>query len=76
LSDGQNNLLVNMSTHPSLAPMATTLKTDKSKNKQVREELTFLDVRQAARDGQKVFDEYVITGSLTPQRAGLLRLSR
>ncbi|WP_445179066.1 hypothetical protein [Pseudomonas sp. McL0111] len=56
-----------MSTHPSQAPMATTLKTDKSKNKQVREELTFLDVRQAARDGQNVFDEYVITGILTPQ---------
>jgi hypothetical protein len=47
--------------------MATTRKTEKSKNRQVREELTFLDVRQAASDGQKVFDEYVITGSLTPQ---------
>ncbi|MGF6669301.1 hypothetical protein [Pseudomonas monsensis] len=28
------------------------------------DELTFLDVRQAARDGQKVFDKFVITGRL------------
>jgi hypothetical protein len=40
----------------------STRKPDKQK---VCEELTFLDVRQAARDGQKVFDEFVITGRLT-----------
>jgi hypothetical protein len=56
--------LVSMNTHPSEAPMATTRKTDKPNKKEVREELTFLDVRQAARDGQKVFDKFVITGRL------------
>lgn len=44
--------------------MATTQKTDKPDKKDVRDELTFLDVRQAARDGQKVFDKFVITGRL------------
>ncbi|MCV2220428.1 hypothetical protein [Pseudomonas mercuritolerans] len=44
--------------------MATTRKTDKPSKKEVRDELTFLDVRQAARDGQKVFDKFVITGRL------------
>jgi hypothetical protein len=53
-----------MNTHPSEAPMATTRKTDKPNKKEVRDELTFLDVRQAARDGQKVFDKFVITGRL------------
>jgi hypothetical protein len=49
-----------MNTHP----MATTKKVDKPRKKVVSEELTFLDVRQAARDGQKVFDTYVISGKL------------
>ncbi|MHC8325918.1 hypothetical protein [Pseudomonas sp. LB1P83] len=44
--------------------MATTRKIDKPVKKVVRDELTFLDVRQAARDGQKAFDKYVITGKL------------
>ncbi|WP_433899332.1 hypothetical protein [Pseudomonas sp. PSE1(2024)] len=44
--------------------MATTRKTDKPVKKVIRDELTFLDVRQAARDGQKAFDKYVITGKL------------
>jgi hypothetical protein len=44
--------------------MATTRKSDKPTRKDVRDELTFLDVRQAARDGQKVFDKFVITGRL------------
>ncbi|QOQ73076.1 hypothetical protein IMF22_16280 [Pseudomonas poae] len=44
--------------------MATTKKVDKPRKKVVSEELTFLDVRQAARDGQKVFDTYVISGKL------------
>jgi hypothetical protein len=56
--------LAGMNTHPSEAPMATTKKIDKPNKKVVRDELTFLDVRQAARDGQKVFDKFVITGRL------------
>jgi hypothetical protein len=44
--------------------MATTRKPDKPNKKEVRSELTFLDVRQAARDGQKVFDQFVINGRL------------
>lgn len=44
--------------------MATPKKADKPRKKAVSEELTFLDVRQAARDGQKVFDTFVISGQL------------
>ncbi|SDB43116.1 hypothetical protein SAMN03159382_01011 [Pseudomonas sp. NFACC23-1] len=44
--------------------MATTKKIDKPHKKVVHNELTFLDVRQAARDGQKAFDKFVITGKL------------
>ena len=43
----------------------TTTPARKPAKQKVRDELTFLDVRQAARDGQKVFDEFVITGRLT-----------
>ncbi|QBR31286.1 hypothetical protein FHG55_25925 [Pseudomonas jessenii] len=39
--------------------------TRKPHKQKVRDELTFLDVRHAARDGQKVFDKYVITGRLS-----------
>jgi hypothetical protein len=46
------------------ATMATTGKNDKPSKKAVREELTFLDVRQAARDGRKVFRKFLITGRL------------
>lgn len=53
-----------MYTQPSEAPMATTKKIDKPNKKDVGDELTFLDVRQAARDGQKAFDKFVITGRL------------
>jgi hypothetical protein len=53
-----------MNSHLSEAPMATTKKIDKPNKKEVRDELTFLDVRQAARDGQKAFDKFVITGRL------------
>ena len=42
--------------------MATTKKTDNPRRKVAHKELTFLDVREAARDGQKVFDTFVITG--------------
>jgi hypothetical protein len=45
------------------ASMNTTSARKPAKQK-VCDELTFLDVRQAARDGQKVFDEIVITGRL------------
>jgi hypothetical protein len=36
----------------------------KSAKQKVRDELTFLDVQQAARDGQKVFDKFVVTERL------------
>ncbi|WP_460929556.1 hypothetical protein [Pseudomonas sp. MC6] len=45
------------------ASMNTTPARKPAKQK-VRDELTFLDVRQAARDGQKVLDKFVITGRL------------
>ncbi|MFJ5254162.1 hypothetical protein ACIP8I_03045 [Pseudomonas sp. NPDC088414] len=41
--------------------MTTTRKNDR---KPVRDELSFLDVRQAVVDGQKAFDEFVISGEL------------
>ncbi|WP_434605234.1 hypothetical protein [Pseudomonas sp. R1-7] len=44
--------------------MSTTKQVEKKLRKITHEELTFLDVRQAARDGQKVFDKFVITGKL------------
>lgn len=44
--------------------MATTKKTEKPRKKAVSGELSFLDVRQAARDGQKAFDTFVISGKL------------
>lgn len=44
--------------------MDTTKKVDKPRKKALSEELTFLDVRQAARGGQKVFDTFVISGKL------------
>jgi hypothetical protein len=53
-----------MNTLPSEAPMATTKKTEKPRKKAVSGELSFLDVRQAARDGQKAFDTFVISGKL------------
>lgn len=44
--------------------MDTTKKAAKPEKKIVQHELTLLDVRQAARDGQKVFDTFVMTGKL------------
>ncbi len=44
--------------------MATIKKVDKPRKKVVSKDLTFLDVRQAARDGQKIFDTFVISGKL------------
>lgn len=44
--------------------MTTTKQVEKPPRKVTFQELTFLDVRQAARDGQKVFGKFVITGKL------------
>ncbi|MCU1748716.1 hypothetical protein [Pseudomonas sp. 6D_7.1_Bac1] len=44
--------------------MATSKKIDKPRKKVVNADLTLLDVWQAACDGQKVFDAFVITGKL------------
>ncbi|MGC6371525.1 hypothetical protein [Pseudomonas sp. K2I15] len=44
--------------------MAITKKIEKPRKKAVSEELSFLDVWQAARDGQKAFDTFVISGKL------------
>jgi hypothetical protein len=55
--------------------MTTTRKNDR---KPVRDELSFLDVRQAVVDGQKAFDEFVISGELAvtkQQNSALLNSS-
>lgn len=44
--------------------MITIKKFNRTPKKVAPNELTLLDVRQAARDGQKVFDKFVITGKL------------
>ena len=44
--------------------MTTTKKLIKPRKKVISHELTYLDVRQAARDGQKAFDAFVLTGKL------------
>jgi hypothetical protein len=44
--------------------MATIKKINKTPKKVATNDLTFLDVRQAARDGQKAFDKFLITGKL------------
>lgn len=44
--------------------MATTKKTEKPRKKVISNQLTYLDVRQAARDGQQAFETFVITGKL------------
>ncbi|MDQ0126680.1 hypothetical protein J2W17_005667 [Pseudomonas lini] len=44
--------------------MTTTKQATKANKKLIPHEMTFLEVRQAARDGQKVFDTFVITGKL------------
>jgi hypothetical protein len=46
------------------AAMATAKKIEKPRKKVISQELTYLDVRQAARDGQKAFETFVITGNL------------
>jgi hypothetical protein len=45
-----------------------TKKIKKTHRKATHEELTFLDVRQAASDGQNVFDRFVITGKLATKK--------
>ena len=42
--------------------MATTKKIDKPYKKPISSELIYLDVRQAAHDGQKSFHAFVATG--------------
>ncbi|WP_447789259.1 hypothetical protein [Pseudomonas farris] len=44
--------------------MTTKKKNNKPGRKVIYKESTFLEVREAARDGQKVFDTFVITGKL------------
>ncbi|WP_177328603.1 hypothetical protein [Pseudomonas sp. ES3-33] len=44
--------------------MATAKKAEKPRKKVISDELTYLDVRQAARDGQKAFEAFVVTGKL------------
>ncbi|MFL6968195.1 hypothetical protein [Pseudomonas alvandae] len=56
-----------MNTHTPEASMATK-KVKKTRRKVTHEELTFLDVRQAARDGQNVFDKFVITSKLATKK--------
>jgi len=56
-----------MNPPPTQNPM---VRTDKPVTKKVRGELTFLDVQRAARDGQKAFDKFVITGRLTSDYRG------
>ncbi|ROM78415.1 hypothetical protein BK654_10600 [Pseudomonas brassicacearum] len=45
-------------------PIFITKKIDRPHKKLVHNELTFHDVRQAARDSQKAFDKFVTTGKL------------
>ena len=44
--------------------MAHTKKTGNLRRKVILKELTFMDVRESARDGQKVFESFVITAKL------------
>jgi len=53
-----------MNTHHLEAVMATTHKVEKPRKKVISHERTYLDVRTAARDGQKAFDAFVLTGKL------------
>ena len=48
--------------------MSTKKKVEEARRKVIHEELTFLDVRQAARDGQKVFDRFLITSKLATKK--------
>jgi len=53
-----------LDTNAMTAPMPITKKVDKPHKKFVHNELTFHDVRQAARDSQKAFDQFVTTDKL------------
>ncbi|UZE30776.1 hypothetical protein [Pseudomonas asplenii] len=44
--------------------MATTKKVEQPRKKVISNELTYLDVRQAARDAQKAFEAFVVSGKL------------
>lgn len=64
LKDDRSLKLFTMSIQSLEATMATTKKIDKPSKKAISSELTYLDVRQAASDGQKAFEAFVITGKL------------
>jgi len=53
-----------MNTESLEASMATTKKVEQPRKKVISNELTYLDVRQAARDGQKAFEAFVVSGKL------------
>ncbi|MGJ7515570.1 hypothetical protein ACSFE6_14725 [Pseudomonas baetica] len=44
--------------------MAKAKKQKKIRRKTIHKKLTFMDVQQAAHDGQKVFDAFVIKGKI------------
>jgi hypothetical protein len=60
-------LIVN--TYPSKASMNKAKKTKKICRKVIHKKLTYIDVREAGRDGQTIFDAYVITGEISPHPA-------
>lgn len=64
LACGNSLKLSTMTTHLPEVAMTTTKKIVKPRKKVISHELTYLDVRQAARDGQKAFDAFVLTGKL------------
>jgi hypothetical protein len=45
--------------------MDTTKEIEKPRKKLTGHELTYLDVRQAARDGRKAFEIFVVAGKLS-----------
>ena len=53
-----------VNTHPSEALAVIIEKTDNPHRKIIHKKLTFMDVPEAAHDGQKVFDAVVINGKL------------
>jgi hypothetical protein len=56
--------MTSVNTHPSESLIVITQKTYKPRKKIIHKKLTFMDVPEAAHDGQKVFDAFVITGKL------------
>ena len=50
--------------------MTTTKKIDKHYRKVIRKELTLLDILEAVRDEQKVFDKFLITSKIPSTNTG------